>query len=94
MVYALVSEIHGTFVGIAMGLAFFSKGDTVGQTSVSIQDTPEAAEELKKVLAAHIPDLEIVPVRSGHWRDLQAAGLHIGDMAQNALRDMEPMGTA
>lgn len=93
MVYALNSQTHGTFVGIAMGLAFFSKGDTVGQTSVSIQDTHEQAETLKAVLVAHIPDLEIVEVRSGHWRDLQAAGLHIGDMAQNELAAMEPMGS-
>jgi len=94
MVYALKSETHGTFVGIAMGLAFFSKGDTVGQTHVSIQDTPDAAEKMKEVLASHIEDIEIIEVRSGHWRDLQAAGLHIGDMAKNELMQMEPAGRA
>lgn len=94
MAYALKSEAHGTFIGVAMGLAFFSKGDTAGQHIANTQDTLQSAEELKGVLITSIDDIEIVEVKSGHWRDLQAAGLHIGDMADNELMVMEPMGAA
>jgi hypothetical protein len=95
MAYAISSEEHGTFIGFAMGMAFFSRNDTVGQYHAYTESSRESMEHLASEMqkaSDTLADLKIVEVASGHWRDLQAAGLHIGDMAANQLMAEEPVG--
>tara|TARA_Y100000815_G_scaffold272688_1_gene302132 strand:+ start:1067 stop:1360 length:294 start_codon:yes stop_codon:yes gene_type:complete len=95
MAYAISSKTHGTFIGCGMGLAFFSRGDTAGQyiayTDATREGMADFARELEEA-SGTLTDLQVVEVASGHWRDLQAAGLHIGDMASNQLMAQEPVG--
>lgn len=85
MAYALKSESRGTFIGIGMGMIFFSKEETAGQHIACTMETPEDAKSMIEELGPSFPDLEPVEVKSGYWRDLKAAGLHIGDMIRNEL---------
>jgi flavin-binding protein dodecin len=95
MAYAINSKSQGVFIGIGMGLAFFSQTETAGQYIACTSPTSEDAQKTKDMLeeaSTTLNDLEIVEVASGHWKDLQAAGLHIGDMATNQLMVQEPVG--
>lgn len=94
MAYALKSETHGTFIGASAGFAFFSKGDTAGQYIACTEPDADGAAALIDALKEYVADLEAVEVKSGYWRDLQAAGLDIGDMMENELRYREPAGHA
>ncbi len=87
MAFAIHSAEHGTFVGECMGLVFFSKTETAGQTEVATAPSLAEAQDLMAMLrdaSDDFCDLEAVEVQSGHWHDLKAADLHIGDMDQNA----------
>lgn len=89
MAYAISSASEGTFVGEALGLIFFSKTETAGQFVVATCDSEAEAKELIAAIKGISPsfaDLTPVEVKSGHWRDLQASGLDIGNMAENELR--------
>lgn len=92
---ALVNSEYGVFLGYALGLAFFSGLDTGGQTHAATFDSELQASDLLNVLLKHMDgEFRFVPVASGHWRDLQAAGLPIADMADNELRNAPPAGSA
>ncbi len=109
MPYAIKSEKYGTFVGIGMGLIFFTgtdevEGDTVGQYIVPTCESETEAEDLIDRLvnetigaegeegAFSYDDLSFVEVESGHYKDLEAAGLEVGNMADNELEHMPAMG--
>jgi hypothetical protein len=85
MTYAITSN-HGVFIGEAMGLAFFAGQETAGQTHAVTFERPEDAQTMLTILDEHgCEGLALVAVVSGHWKDLQAAGLAIGDMEANEL---------
>lgn len=93
MIYVLNSPASGVFIGMAMGLAFFSKNDTAGQNTATTVANPEDAQDLFDMLQKHFPDLEWREVASGHWKDLAAEGIHTGDMEQNELMYAETVGS-
>lgn len=89
MAYALNST-NGVFVGHAMGMAFFAGLETAGQTVAATFDSPQDAQPVLDLLTEHgCEGLVLVQVVSGHWKDLQAAGLDTGDMDINELINMD-----
>lgn len=96
MTHAISSNIHGTFVGTALGLAFFSREDTAGQYVVATFPTDTDAKEFIAELqeeVEYLGDLSVVKVKSGHWQNLQEAGLHVADMARNEIYANKPAGS-
>ena len=84
MPYAIEHPVDGTFVGSGLGLAYFSRRETAGQIqAVTTEDRAEALEIIKELESFSIEGLQVVEVASGHWSDLEAAGLDVGDMAEN-----------
>jgi len=95
MAYALHSASFGTFIGFAMGLAFFSKLETVGQTTAATCRKRDEAETLIRDLGDAAPaDIEIREVISGHWTHLRASGLDYGDMDRNQMLHAPVQGVA
>lgn len=94
MAYAISSQTRGTYLGDIADIHIFSKIDTACQFCATTQEKLCDAQRLKRDLATAMPtltDLSIVEVRSGHWRDLAAAGLHTGDMQSNEEFLREPV---
>lgn len=94
MPYAIDTS-NGVFVGISMGLIFQSGFETAGQTTVAVFETVADANDIITYLGAHLGDenLRAVKVASGHWRDLQKAGLEVYDMPQNELLYIQKEGS-
>lgn len=85
--YVIAHAELGVFVGAAMGLAFWSRLDSVGQTVAATFASEEEALDFARIWEQDAPidldAIEIFAVASGHWRDLAAVGLDIGEMAAN-----------
>ena len=91
MAYTITNPELGTFVGLSMGMAFWTKLDSAGQTRVTTFDTEEQTVAFINEIGADLfgeagEDYEIFEVTSGHWEDLHAVGLHFGDMHLNEAR--------
>lgn len=90
MDYVLAHAELGVFVGAAMGLAFWSRLDSVGQVVAATFASEEDALDFARgwaqdEAAVDLDALEVFAVASGHWRDLAAVGLDTGDMAANEI---------
>lgn len=59
-------------------------------------EAEEAANKCAEELFADQPELNAVPVavKSGHWLDLKAGGLPVGDMGEEELRSTPALGMA
>lgn len=102
MQYVIVHDEFGVFVGCCLGLAFWTKIDSVGQPVACTFATEDDAHQfLDKIVSLDdIEDCKFVPVNcEGPYADiaiLKEAGLAdmLGDMEIQALLYAEPMGTA
>lgn len=101
--YILIHKSDGIFLGHAMGLAFFSVLDAVGQTQAVTFESLEAGHaflaETGNVWTPELVRFEPVECATdGHATcdELEAAGFKdlLGDMRLNELREAVPQGRA
>jgi len=95
--YAAYHPEAGVFIGLASGELFGTTGTIAlwsgiasgGRTEAFLFDHPEEAAAFFARTGAARPDmrdaLEYFAAPSGHWRDLQALGLHVHDMPFNGF---------
>jgi hypothetical protein len=101
--FVIVHPQDGVYLGYAMGLGFFAKLDSVGQTQAAVFPSEQAARDhIASWDDAHNPDgYRYVAVTTDHAEyatiaELKHAGLAdmLGDMEDNFLLYCEPQGSA
>lgn len=95
MPYALDTST-GVVVGSALGFLFTAALETAGQFVAATVDDLDQAESWRVHVKAVLNDetVRIVEVASGHWHDLQRAGLNVYDMPTNELLYHPAKGSA
>lgn len=97
----IVHQEHGVFLGLFLGLAFYSRLDSAGQTMAPVFECEVQAQDFLKSWDENNGGHYFVPLcttqdMAATVQELQSAGLGdmLGDMPIEELRTMAAMGNA